>query len=211
MNSTTYPRLRPMINTLHLYLFLHNILWLYDYLYHIYVLKLRNNKYYVGKTDKPTFRLNDHFSKNGSYWTKKHKPISIFELRPNCLNVDEQIITQEYMKKYGINNVRGGPWCKVSLTDAEKQMITHMNQSNSDVCYKCDKTGHFARDCFQGCTRCGRDSHTAKECYAKTNTDGEYLSSDEDEDMWCCSFCDKSFSTEKGAMYHELRYCKGPS
>ena len=59
----------------------------------IYVLKLKNNKYYVGKTSKPTFRLNDHFSKNGSYWTKKYKPISIIELRPDRPSTDEQVVT----------------------------------------------------------------------------------------------------------------------
>ena len=28
----------------------------------IYVLKLKGNKYYVGKTTNPTYRLDDHFS-----------------------------------------------------------------------------------------------------------------------------------------------------
>ena len=35
---------------------------------YIYVLKLKSNKYYVGKTDNPNFRLNDHFDANGSEW-----------------------------------------------------------------------------------------------------------------------------------------------
>ena len=38
---------------------------------YIYILKLRNNKYYIGKTQNPTFRLEDHFENNGSSWTKK--------------------------------------------------------------------------------------------------------------------------------------------
>ena len=38
----------------------------------IYVLKLQGNKYYVGKTINPTYRLDDHFSEGGSAWTKKY-------------------------------------------------------------------------------------------------------------------------------------------
>ena len=38
----------------------------------IYVLKLKNNKYYVGKTTSLR-RLKDHFSEGGSAWTKKYK------------------------------------------------------------------------------------------------------------------------------------------
>ena len=64
---------------------------------YIYVLKLKSNKYYVGKTDNPNFRLNDHFDANGSEWTRKYKPITIHELRPDCDSKDETIITQEYM------------------------------------------------------------------------------------------------------------------
>ena len=55
----------------------------------IYVLKLQNNKYYVGKTNNPTYRLTDHFSESNSSWTKKHKPISIHELRPDRSEIDE--------------------------------------------------------------------------------------------------------------------------
>ncbi len=40
---------------------------------YIYVLKLENNKYYIGKTDNPEIRLNSHFNFNGSEWTKKYK------------------------------------------------------------------------------------------------------------------------------------------
>ena len=42
---------------------------------YIYVLKLRNNKYYVGKTNNPQFLLESHFNLNGSEWTKIYKPV----------------------------------------------------------------------------------------------------------------------------------------
>jgi len=37
---------------------------------YIYVLKLKYNKYYVGKSTNPSTRLEDHFSEFGSAWTK---------------------------------------------------------------------------------------------------------------------------------------------
>jgi len=110
---------------------------------YIYVLKLKYNKYYVGKTTNPNFRLNDHFDSEGSVWTKKYKPINVHELRPDCSAKDETIITQEYMKKYGIDNVRGGPWCSLDISE-HKNTIEHMIHSESDNCYKCGKSGHFA-------------------------------------------------------------------
>ena len=81
----------------------------------IYILKLENGKYYVGKTNNPEYRLNNHFNENGSAWTKKHKPIKILKLIPNCDNYDEDKITRQYMDKYGINNVRGGSFVSVKL------------------------------------------------------------------------------------------------
>ena len=202
-------------------------------IYTIYVLKLETNKYYVGKTVNPTYRLKYHFGENGSLWTRKYNPISIHELRPNRPATDEQIVTQEYMSKYGIENVRGGPWCKITLSEVEKQHIKHINQSNLDSCYKCGKSGHFSSNCrskkvtnsvhrkVNVCERCGRGSHSTYKCYATTDIDGNYLldnddddddddSSDDDDDsyeVWCCSRCKKEFDSEKGANYHERFYC----
>ncbi len=177
---------------------------------YIYVLKLKSNKYYVGKTDNPNFRLNDHFDANGSEWTRKYKPITIHELRPDCDSKDETIITQEYMEKYGIDNVRGGPWCRINIDD-QKLFIQNMINSESDNCYKCGKPGHFANKCTikkkpekkkhekkKACSRCGRSSHTEENCYAKTDIHGDYIidseeeeeySSSEDEDFNACFRC----------------------
>ena len=44
----------------------------------IYILKLNNNKYYVGKTNRTVNdRYQEHLDGNGSIWTKKYKPQSI--------------------------------------------------------------------------------------------------------------------------------------
>ena len=48
----------------------------------IYVLKLEGGKYYVGKTNNPNIRVNNHFNSNGSVWTKKYKPLSVLEVIP---------------------------------------------------------------------------------------------------------------------------------
>ena len=72
----------------------------------IYALQLEQQKYYIGKTNNPQFRLETHFNSNGAEWTKKYKPVHIVEIIPNCDNYDEDKYTIKYMEKYGINNVR---------------------------------------------------------------------------------------------------------
>ena len=57
---------------------------------YIYALKLEKGKYYIGKTSNPQFRLQSHFNSNGSYWTKKYKPVKVIEIKPNCDDYDEE-------------------------------------------------------------------------------------------------------------------------
>ena len=204
----------------------------------IYALKLANNKFYIGKTEDPQFRLETHFSqKGGSVWTKKYSPIQIHEIIPDQSDYDEQRVTQEYMNKYGIDNVRGGPWCNVNLTNEVKEMIQKILNSSSDKCYKCGEQGHFAKFCpskdaknvslvnskkkVKNCNRCGRYGHNELQCYAKTYNNGgpielesdedeydeEDSDSDEEEDIWYCQYCNREFDSKRGCVYHENVHC----
>ena len=47
---------------------------------YVYILKLVKNKYYIGKTNNPDFRLDSHFTNKGCQWTKKYKPIDLIDL-----------------------------------------------------------------------------------------------------------------------------------
>lgn len=114
---------------------------------YIYILKLENNKYYIGKTDNPEIRLNSHFNLNGSEWTKKYKPIEIIQIIPNCDNYDEDKYTKIYMDKYGINNVRGGSYVKLELDTDTIKFLEKESIGTNDKCFNCGIKGHFAKDC----------------------------------------------------------------
>ncbi len=83
----------------------------------LYVLKLEQNKYYVGITSQknPHDRVQQHM--NGFYtaqWVKKYKPIELFEMldlgsvTKSQAEELEQHRVRWYMKQLGYQNVRGG-------------------------------------------------------------------------------------------------------
>jgi len=113
---------------------------------YIYVLECQNKKFYIGKTLNPSFRLQDHFNTNGSAWTKKHKPIKLHELKPDQDDEDEDKVTIQYMKKHGINNVRGGSFCQIKLNDENSATLNRMIKGTSDKCYNCGGD-HFINVC----------------------------------------------------------------
>ncbi len=150
----------------------------------IYILQLENNKYYVGKTSNPEFRIESHFNSNGSVWTRKFKPIKLLELISNCDDYDEDKYTLKSMEKYGIINVRGGSFCEIKLSSDNISTINKMINSSTNSCYICGSNKHFANKCDKNeddnlkefenlltdndlCFRCYRKGHYASKCYAK--------------------------------------------
>jgi len=130
----------------------------------IYVLKLKQRKYYVGKTDHTLQRFNQHMRKNGAKWTKKYPVVDLYDFHPRMKASDENRITREMMRKFGVANVRGGSWTKVNMTKSEiARLEAKLNQKKSVSTKKC--------------TRCGRDSHTKSKCYARTHKNGSRLRS----------------------------------
>jgi hypothetical protein len=113
----------------------------------IYVLKLTEGKYYIGKTNNPEFRLNKHFDNNGSAWTKLYNPINVVEVIPNCDDYDEDKYTKIYMDKYGIENVRGGSFVTIKLDSNTINILNQMSNGTNNKCFFCSKEGHFSADC----------------------------------------------------------------
>ena len=167
----------------------------------IYVLKLTNGKYYVGKTSNPAFRLETHFNSCGSAWTSRYNPIQIIELIPNCDDYDEDKYTKKYMDKYGIENVRGGSFVSMTLSKSTIQLLTQMKNGTNDRCFKCQKSGHFAKDCKATKTSKPKIIYTTQDNgssdgWETDNSDESDEASDEasneasdEEDDGCCFRC----------------------
>jgi hypothetical protein len=114
---------------------------------YIYVLQLQNDKYYVGKTINPHFRIETHFTNNGSEWTKLYKPIKLVELIPNCDHYDEDKYTYKYMDMFGIDNVRGGSYSTPVLDNCTINHLVKISNSVNNRCYTCGQYGHYANKC----------------------------------------------------------------
>lgn len=91
-------------------------------LWRLYVLKLEQDKWYVGITTQPVKKrfLQHQRGFGGARWTKKYKPLRIHDVKDlgvcdiERAQLFEGRVTRKYMEKYGDNNVRGG-----DLTDID--------------------------------------------------------------------------------------------
>jgi cellular nucleic acid-binding protein len=126
-------------------------------------------------------RYNQHVSGKGSAWTSKYKPLSLIESKPIQNEHDENNITKDYMKKYGIENVRGGTYTQIKLDDSIISVLNKELLGNTDKCFNCGLSGHYSNKC----------SNNIKK-----------------ESLWECDYCDRTFTTRFGCSIHEKTCCK---
>ena len=75
-----------------------------------YVLKLEDDRYYVGQTTNLNRRIQQHINGTGAKWTKLYSPIELIELRSGDV---ENELTDEYIEMFGYGRVRGGDYCQL--------------------------------------------------------------------------------------------------
>lgn len=113
----------------------------------IYILKLEDGCFYVGKTNNINERINAHKAGNGSEWTRLHKFVSIYKILYEQDDFEEDKQVKKLMAHYGIDKVRGGAYSTINLTQMQKDFINKEIVAAQDLCYNCQKPGHFSNNC----------------------------------------------------------------
>ena len=151
----------------------------------IYILKLENNKYYIGKSDDIGKSYLEHINGTASYWTRKYKPFSINKIISNVTSSEEEKYIIEYMCIYGIDNVRGGLYVTEALDKLQRHTIR--------------KSIWKINNC---CIQCGRKGHSIKNCYATEDVNGDEICEDAYQ-LWQCRYCNNQYEDEIDCSKHE--------
>jgi predicted GIY-YIG superfamily endonuclease/ribosomal protein L37E len=115
---------------------------------YVYVLQLQSEKWYIGRSKSPSLRLKDHaHGTRGSAWTRLYPMVDLWDMKTTNSALEEDHLTEEYMHRYGIENVRGGSYAQVKLPVETVQMLQRKFLHASDACLRCGKKGHFIKDC----------------------------------------------------------------
>lgn len=115
----------------------------------VYILKLEDGYYYVGRTKLLNLnkRIQAHKHGRGSAWTKLHRFIDVVHIRQTDNIFMEDYLTKRLMLKYGISHVRGGAYSMVTLPDFQEQALNYELRSCAQLCYNCGSNTHFIAGC----------------------------------------------------------------
>lgn len=141
---------------------------------YIYVLKLTEGKYYVGKSHQHiTLRLDEHMSGvGGNTWTQTFTPLEVADIKVGD-DYDEDKYVFKFMEQHGIGNVRGGSYSNVTLSFDQHLQAWRSIQNACGNCLACGQKGHSIPECKTPiCFKCGNPQHALKDCTALVHSLG---------------------------------------
>lgn len=104
----------------------------------IHILKLEENKFFIVQSKQNVIKTINNFKKI-SDWIQKYPYRSIMkeDLDPNQYSVN--IWTLKYIEKFGLDNVRGGSFYQLNLSDKQKDLINYNLNLYIKICIQCNK------------------------------------------------------------------------
>jgi len=111
----------------------------------IYILRLQQEKYWVGYTTEPICSIKPFMELND--WVTNYVVENIYKIIPaKSYRLDYEV--RELMGSAGIDNVRGGSWSDSVLPATVIRALKAEIFGTSDkVCFMCQKQGHYVQDC----------------------------------------------------------------
>ena len=137
---------------------------------YVYVLGLKNNKYYIGITNNPQRRFVEHSNNSTKWvnqWTVDHSiGMNVFSLTHP---LQEDVVTKEYMMTYGIMNVRGGTYSNFILNRNQLEILQREFDTAYCRCFKCGADMAFGHSCsttnhLKFCYYCHGTGHRTLKC-----------------------------------------------
>jgi len=162
----------------------------------VYVLELKNGFYYIGNLSISEIRAG-----SGTSWTKLHQPVSVVEKIYRDSEYDDEFdeneIVYKYMKKYGIDKVRGGSYSTAVLSDYSIKILNE-KLNKKEYTYKPD-VNTILRVSDDNFTTVVYDSSKKNQTSDSKKNSGSSSSSSAN----VCSYCEMSFIDEITLKKHE--------
>jgi hypothetical protein len=126
-------------------------------LIYIYIIQLKNNKYYVKKSNICLDLLTNELNSEWLYYNpiinlKESTEVRVFEK-----DINEDIIVLELMQKHGVNHVRGGTFKTLNISVGNTYDIIQTIKIELNKCYLCAQ------------------NHNVDQCKLKNKYDYNYL------------------------------------
>ena len=94
-------------------------------MYYIYILKLTNNKYYIGRTQTVKQTIDNHFAGSETEQTKINKPLITISIDIEISPIDIINTIKRYIYKFGVNNIYGDIDYNNSIFNISPLLLQH--------------------------------------------------------------------------------------
>ena len=119
---------------------------------YLYVLPLQANRWYVGSSTNVAQRVAAHRAGSGAAFTQAFRPVGPPAVIRKAggttpVGLQEDQLCLEYMCVYGIDRVRGGSHCAVTLPEAQRAALERIVRHAHNVCLTCGMPNHYTNEC----------------------------------------------------------------